>query len=289
MGTVVKLEQGSIAWLEHRKNMCNASETAVVMGASPFMTPYELWQLRTGRREHVVTDAMRRGTALEPAARSAYENLTGVILQPLVLVDGDFSASLDGMTFDRKLIVEIKCPVKGKDSVLWKNVAKGEIPVHYRWQIEHQLMVSGADRAHLYVFDGISGEGLILEAQPNPDSWGTIREAWEVFMCCIKLDTPPALIDKDKRQRRDDIWQAAAGAYLNAKSAVDEANVALKVAKEELLSLVEHPSESGGGVTVTRYWKQGAVDYKNIPQIMDVDLELYRKAGREEVRITVHG
>jgi predicted phage-related endonuclease len=33
---------------------------------------------------------------------------------------------------------------------LWQAVANGEIPVHYRWQLEHQFMVSGAGQGHLY-------------------------------------------------------------------------------------------------------------------------------------------
>jgi hypothetical protein len=41
---------------------------------------------------------MLHGTQLEPAARAAYEHLTGLIMRPLVLVDGEYSASLDGMT-----------------------------------------------------------------------------------------------------------------------------------------------------------------------------------------------
>lgn len=41
---------------------------------------------------------MRRGTALEPKARQAYEEHTGLVMQPLVLQDGLYSASLDGMS-----------------------------------------------------------------------------------------------------------------------------------------------------------------------------------------------
>ncbi|MBK7955350.1 MAG: hypothetical protein IPK02_16175 [Candidatus Accumulibacter sp.] len=44
-------------------------------------------------------------------------------------------ASLDGLTFNGELIVEIKCPVKGRTSTLWKAVAGGEVPPHYDWQI----------------------------------------------------------------------------------------------------------------------------------------------------------
>ncbi|MBK7955349.1 MAG: YqaJ viral recombinase family protein [Candidatus Accumulibacter sp.] len=54
----------------------------------------QLWELRTGRRQPEVNAAMARGTALEPQARAAYEALTGHVMQPLVLVDGAYSASL---------------------------------------------------------------------------------------------------------------------------------------------------------------------------------------------------
>ena len=63
--------------------------------------------------------------------------------------DGWLAHPLEG-----DLLVEIKCPFRGKDSMLWQQVERGEIPVHYRWQLEHQLMVSNAHKGHLYVFDG---------------------------------------------------------------------------------------------------------------------------------------
>ncbi len=48
-----------------------------------------------------------------------------------------------------------------------------------------------------------------------------------------------------------------------------------------------HPKEAGAGVTVTRFWKAGAVDYKRVVEIKGVDLEKYRGKAREEVRVTV--
>src|SRR6185437_5018586 len=98
----------------------NASETPVVMGVSPWQTPYQLWQQKLGLRDPTVTPAMLRGTELEPSARAAYEELTGRVMQPLVLVDGDYSASLDGITLAGDRLLEIKCPVKGSASTLWQ-------------------------------------------------------------------------------------------------------------------------------------------------------------------------
>ncbi len=141
MSAIVKLVQGSPEWHTHRAKYRNASETPAVLGVSPWVTPYQLWQQRTGRVQTEVNAAMVRGTALEPAAREAYEKLTGYVMQPLVLVEGDYSASLDGITLDGGLILEIKCPAKGRDSDLWKQARDGLIPEHYRWQIETQLVV----------------------------------------------------------------------------------------------------------------------------------------------------
>ena len=72
-------------------------------------------------------------------------------MEPLVLAEGDYSASLDGITLDGALILEVKCPVKGQASELWKQVAAGELPDHYYWQVQHQLMVSDALLAHVRV------------------------------------------------------------------------------------------------------------------------------------------
>ena len=33
------------------------------------------------------------------------------------------------------------------------------------------------------------------------------------------------------------------------------------------------------------YWKNGTIDYKKIPELSTLDVEQYRGAGREEVRV----
>ena len=278
MSAILKLIQGTPAWHAHRAASRNASETPVVLGVSPWQTPYQLWQLRTGRREAEVTPPMRRGTALEPAARRAYEALTGHVMEPLVLAEGEYSASLDGMTLDGGLILEVKCPVKGQASELWQQVTRGELPEHYRWQVQHQLMVSGAQLAHVFVFDG--KEGLLLEVTPQPQCWTLIQQAWDEFMQYLETDTPPPLTERDTLERSDEAWQSAAKAYLEAKRTAEAASAQLEAAKAALVALTSHPSETGCGVIVTRYWKAGTIDYKKIPELKEVDVEEYRGPGR---------
>ncbi|MEI6760117.1 MAG: YqaJ viral recombinase family protein [Betaproteobacteria bacterium] len=282
---IVQLTQGSQAWLDYRLKMRNASETAAVLGESPWMTPYQLWLLKTGRSVSQANAAMQHGTDMEPVARAAYEAHTGNIMQPLVLQDGPYSASLDGMDFDGQLILEVKCPYKGQASALWNDAVVGVVPAQYRLQVQHQLMVSGAALAHLWVFDGT--QGLLLPIERDTEVMERIRLGWDQFQGYLDSDTPPPLTDADTVQRHDAAWTAAAAAFANAKAAVDSADAVLAQAREALVGLARHPRETGAGVSVTRFWKAGNVAYAKIPALKDIDLNQYRGSSREEVRVSV--
>ena len=79
----------------------------------------------------------------------------------------------------------------------------------------------------------------------------------------------------------------AASLYVDAKRKAEEAAESLDRARERLVGLASHASETGHGVTVTRFFKQGNVEYKKIPLLKTVQLDDYRAAGRVEVRVTV--
>jgi hypothetical protein len=103
----------------------------------------------------------------------------------------------------------------------------------------------------------------------------------------LESDTPPPLIDRDTRVRDDQEWGDAAEKYLAAKQQAEVSAVALDEAKAELVALTSHPSESGAGITVSQFFKRGAVDYKKVPALKGVDLEPYRGASRMETRVVV--
>lgn len=282
---IVRLTQGSAEWLAYRLGKRNASESAAVLGLSPWTTPYQLWQVKTGRLVQPVTMAMQRGTDLEPAARAAYEEQTGLVMQPLVLEAGVYSASLDGQTLEGELILEIKCPLRGMRSDLWQDVAVGQVPEHYMAQVQHQLMVSGATTAHLWVFDG--ERGLLHTIGRDEGLMARICEAWDAFQGFLDRDTPPPLTEADTLIRTDAAWTEAAEAYSTVKREAEALALRLETARQAVIALAQHPREQGAGVTVTRFWKQGNVDYKRVPALQGLDLDAYRGKAREEVRITV--
>ena len=284
--TIVHLAQGSPEWLAYRQSRRNASESAAVLGLSPWVTPYQLWLVKTGRSETRVTHAMQRGTDLEPLARAAYEDQTGLVMQPLVLEAGGYSASLDGMTLEGDLVLEIKCPLRGTRSDLWQDVQSGQVPAYYGIQVQHQLMVSGADLAHLWVFDG--SKGILHAIERDADAMERIQAGWDAFEQYLTADTPPPLSVADTAVRNDQAWADAAAAYTLAKREADAQAERLEAARQALVALAQHPKEQGAGVSVTRFWRQGNVDYKKVPQLQGLDLSPYRGKSREEVRVIVN-
>ena len=158
MPRIERLKQNTPEWHRWRLQGLGASDAPVVMGDAPFRTRRYLWSVKTGlARETAVGAAARRGRALEYAARVAYERHAGIPMEPLCLVHDGLEwmrASLDGLSFDGALALEIKCPWGDRDRAA---LSAGRIPGHYYAQVQHQLEVSGAEELHYWSFDGRAG------------------------------------------------------------------------------------------------------------------------------------
>lgn len=107
--------QNTPKWRSWRASGLGSSDAPVVMGDSPWLSPRELWEIKTGRRaEENENLAMRRGRELEDAARQAYEAYTGEQMEPHCFTHDEhrwMRASLDGVSFDGATILEIRCPL----------------------------------------------------------------------------------------------------------------------------------------------------------------------------------
>lgn len=284
--------QGTDEWKEWRRTRGGASEVAALMGCAPWFprTPYELWLVKTGRAVVEVNAAMTRGTALEPAARAYAEELFGEVFEPQTAELDRIVASLDGITFDGQCILEIKVPAKGRDSELWAHVKEHQAPPeHYLWQVQQQLLCSGARLARFVVCHA-EGEQITdaihCDVLPDLQAHEAIKAAWAQFFAHLDNDTPPALTDKDVRERDDREWRQAAAEWKAAKRHADEAAKAEKEAREALLALAGEQSTVGAGVKATRYFVAGNIDYKRAAEDAGVDLSKYQKPGRWQWRLT---
>jgi hypothetical protein len=161
--------------------------------------------------------------------------------------------------------------------------ADPRLPEHNQWQVQHQLMVTKADIADVYVFDG--AEGVIFPVAPDPTSWLRICAAWDAFARFVTEAQAPPLTDRDTRIRDDPEWLDAAARYVELRTASDELSAKCDEAKARLVGLASHAKEQGGGVSVMRLWKRGVIDYKRVPELAGLNLEMHRSCPREETRV----
>ena len=262
----IEIEQGTQEWLDLRRNLRMASETPAVLGVSPYQSQNDVRAAKRGTQAFQ-NAAMRQGTEQEPIARAAYEEAFEM-MRPAMFVDGDYGCSLDGISLDGSLIVEIKTPFKGRESDRWQAALKGQTTEYDFAQIQHQLMVCQAKLAHLWVWDAKTQSGNLVEVRPEPTYWETIRIAWDAFW--------PTLAE-----REDEAWSAAALEYKLAKDHADKAIERLESVKKSLIEMTVGDFNFGYGVQVKKVNRTGSIDWKAVEKkhLVGVDLEAFRKKG----------
>lgn len=138
---VIELEQGTQQWLNWRHSGIGASDASTIMGENRFKSPDELLYEKKHKIDAKPNEKMRKGTALEPRARSLYQEHTKKTVKPTCIQSNSHSwliASLDGISSDFRSLVEIKC---GESA--YRQAARGVVPDYYFGQLQHQLMVTG--------------------------------------------------------------------------------------------------------------------------------------------------
>jgi putative phage-type endonuclease len=285
MPRIERLKQNTPEWHRWRLQGIGASDAPVVMGDAPFRTRRYLWSVKTGlARESGVGPAARRGRALESSARIAYERHTGIQMEPLCLVHDGLQwmrASLDGLSFDGAIVLEIKCPWRNRDQAALR---EGRIPAHYYAQVQHQLEVSGAEELHYWSFDGKAG--TLVTVRHDREYVAKLLETETAFWLRVLEQRWPD--EGDELNRSNDLqWRNAASRYRTARLKLDRATLEERYAREELEKLATARRTYGCGAEVLRGSRRGAIDYSRIPELRGVDLEPYRKQPVEVVRINL--
>lgn len=174
---ILKLIQGTPEWHAHRATHCNASDAPAMLGVSPYKSRAQLIrEVATGVTAEVDEAAQHRfdeGHRAEALARPLAEAIVGEDLFPCVGEDGKFSASFDGLTMLGDVAFEHKSmndTLRGAFATIdtiapeYRDGPAGgrNLPETYRVQMEHQCMVSGAERV-LFMASKWAGEELVEE------------------------------------------------------------------------------------------------------------------------------
>lgn len=271
-----EVSQDVNSWHEWRRNGIGGSDAPVLMGVSPWKTPYQLWEEKAfGISEQADNSSMKRGRDLEEPARQEFEKIIGTLVAPANIVHPSLEwmrASLDGIDVHKKIVVEIKCPGK-EDHALAES---RKIPEKYWPQVQHQMEVAGVDQMFYFSFDG--SKGVVVEVRKDQGYIDSLMETESKFWEMVKSKTPPETTERDYLCMEGmKEWEEISEEILLIKSQIKALEDEEELRKEKLKSLSQGRSAKGLILTLQKQISKGAVDYGKIPQLQGVDLDPYRK------------
>ncbi len=166
---IIDLEQGSDLWLDFRYCHITSTDSASILGLSPYKSIQELWLEKTKRVPPKKSNArMKRGNDLEPIARNFLIQQTGIDFKPTVVVHDTLyylMASLDGISSCERFLCEIKCPSISNHIL----ALEGSVIPTYYCQCMHHLAITGCDKCYYFSynpdFDGV--KTVTIEILPD--------------------------------------------------------------------------------------------------------------------------
>ena len=203
---IVQLTQGTPEWQAFRAAHFTASEAPAMLGISPYRSRADLLREKcTGQTPAEDGETRKRfadGHRFEALARPLAETVIGEELYPVVCHDDAdrLAASLDGATMDETVIWEHKTL---NDDFRACRDCGAPIPEHIRAQVEHQLLVSGADRC-LVTATRWNEDGTLAEPpfhgwlQSDPALRARILAGWQQFAADLKNWQPAAAAPEGK-------------------------------------------------------------------------------------------
>ena len=184
--------QGSAEWHALRAQHFTASEAPAMMGASKYQTRTELLTLKKTGIAPDVTPSQQfifdKGHATEAMARPLVEVMIGEELYPVVGTEGNLLASMDGATELGETLFEHKL----WNESLVAQVKAEDLAPHYYWQLEQQLLVSGAERVIFVCSDGTAENFVSMEYRPVAGRAEQLIEGWKQFEADLAEHTPQA-------------------------------------------------------------------------------------------------
>tara|TARA_R110001592_G_scaffold111372_6_gene308498 strand:+ start:15680 stop:17287 length:1608 start_codon:yes stop_codon:yes gene_type:complete len=173
--------QGTPEWHALRKEHFNASEAPAIFGASKYITRNELLKQKATGIVPEVDAATQRlfdgGHASEAYARTILEKRINEDLYSVVATSGTLLASVDGITMDDSTLFEHK--LLNKDVVAM--IEAGELSPAYYWQLEQQLLVTGAEKVLFVCSDGTEENFHMMEYRAVPGRAEELVAAWKQF------------------------------------------------------------------------------------------------------------
>lgn len=295
------MQQEGDVWLKWRK--IGSSDCPVIMGVSPYKTPYQLYQEKLGLVEpEKPSYAMEEGKKKEIEVRDSFSKWINLDFRPTCIESETLpwmTASLDGfVTYGENMsvneaniahFIEIKMNNKENHEMALNRI----IPESHKMQMLHQYIAILTSKQYKGL--GVRGEYIswhngdrkIVSLQVDSDLLCRIMEAEEKFWNNLQERTPPPMTERDYHDASEDGFLKF---LLNSYHTLCAEEKAILAKKDDIRKLIIDRAEGRnlrvGDHQVTKTLRKGSVDYSAIPELSGVDLDKYRKAEIETWRIS---
>jgi putative phage-type endonuclease len=184
---------GSAEWKEWQKNGLAASDAPCIMGGWSYdRTAEQLLLEKRGQAEpQPLSEHAKRGSELEPRARQAFTDATGMALREVSVQSPKHDwlrVRIDGVTNDGEVLVECICP----GDKTYESARGGILSKHSLYKIQTLLAACPeAKHAIAWVFDPNKG-GLAIKVMPDKRMQDKILQKMHCFWNEVN-----ALVDED--------------------------------------------------------------------------------------------
>lgn len=222
------VQQGSAEWLQLRATTFTASEAPAMMGCHPTKKRNELLAEKFTGLTKEVSDYVQEkvfdpGHAAEAQFRPVAERIIGQDLYPVtgsIELDGmTLLASFDGLTVDDSIGFEHKLfNISVADAI----DQFGEPPIYHCWQMEQQLLVSGANEILFATSDGTEENFVICRYTSKPERRAALIAGWKQFAADLASYVPSTVTEAKPTGRAPNTLPAL---HITVKGEVQLSNI----------------------------------------------------------------
>lgn len=275
----LNLIHGSDEWLEYRRSHVTATDTPILLEQMVRYgkTPLSLYNAKMNGLKEFENDSMKRGTELEPFARSKVSTILNVDFEPKIVESVEYPylmASLDAIDKDYKTLVEIKCP--GANGIT--KASRGDIEDYWNTQCQTQMFILGLDIMYVFVYQDEYTHYLIKVEADKKIQNKIIREA-KIFFDCIVNMTEPALLEKDYLVIEDEESNEIAALWIIEDEKAKRQKEIADGLKKQLIDRTDDGNcvFSKAGVRVTRSSGRTTINWKMIQKELNISEEFIKK------------
>jgi hypothetical protein len=159
--------------------------------------------------------------------------------------------------------------------------SKEPIKEHFP-QVQQQFLVTGYERGFYIAYQLSEDKKEIKDftfCQVKPDRVyiADLFKELKAFWQLVQTQAPPELSERDVYEFFDPDVFKKAEKFKSLKSKIDKASEELEKLEKELKAMASaHSKVRIGDLEISKVVRQGAVKYKDIPQLAGVDLDKFR-------------